>query len=77
MSFNDDKSILQIGNKDLFVFDGSKYFFDFLRKGGHNSVDNYLEIDQKSSWKKSIFLVNFVINNEHNEQFSLSGELGE
>lgn len=48
----------QIGGKDLFEFSGAKYFFDFLRRGGRNSVDNYLRIDQKSTWKKSIFLVN-------------------
>ena len=48
----------QIGDPQTFIFSGARYFLDYLRKDGVNSVEKYLKLDHKFSWKKSITLVN-------------------
>ena len=67
----------QLGDKDVFNFNGATYFFDYLRKEGDNSVDKYLHLDEKSSWKKSITLVNLDNKNLLKSNNVLNAIVGE
>ena len=42
----------------IFNFTGSKHFFDYLRRIGSGSVDQFLKISDKPSWNKTYTLVN-------------------
>ena len=58
---NNTFSLSQIGEKGIFSFPGSRYFFDYLSREGPGGVDNYLHL--KSSWKKSVIIINHANRN--------------
>ena len=65
-------SLIQIGEKGIFSFPGSRYFFDYLSREGPGGVDNYLHL--KSSWKKSIIIINHANRNNAMKNFLTKAE---
>ena len=59
--WNNTLSLSQIGERGIFSFPGSRYFFDYLSREGPGGVDNYLHL--KSSWKKSVIIINHANRN--------------
>ena len=43
------------------------YFFDYLSREGPDGVDKYLRLQEKSSWKKSITIVNHANRRKVNQ----------
>ena len=43
------------------------YFFDYLSREGPDGVDKYLRLQEKSSWKKSITIVNHAKRRKVNQ----------
>ena len=60
-------SLSQIGERSIFSFPGSMYFFDYLSREGPDGVDKYLRLQEKSSWKKSITIVNHANRRKVNQ----------
>ena len=60
-------SLSQIGEKSIFSFSGSKYFFDYLSREGPGGVEKYLSLHEKSSWKKSIVIINHANRKKANQ----------
>ena len=64
--------IHQVGEKNIFEFNGSKHFLDYLRKDGPESIDKYLAPEEKrSSWKKAITIG--IANQEHKRNTEQAG----
>ena len=49
------------------MFPASMYFFDYLSREGPDGVDKYLRLQEKSSWKKSITIVNHANRRKVNQ----------
>ena len=60
-------SLSQIGEKNIFSFPGSRYFFDYLSREGPGGVEKYLSLHEKSSWKKSIVIINHANRKKANQ----------
>ena len=60
-------SLTQIGEKNIFSFPGSRYFFDYLSREGPGGVEKYLSLHEKSSWKKSIVIINHANRKKANQ----------
>ena len=67
-------TLSQIKDKNIFNFTGSKHFFDYLRRIGSGSVDQFLKISDKPSWNKTYTLVN-IGNKKKQDVFNEEGEM--